>query len=114
MLTRQFLHLAENFGAPTRIATLTLTKFQFSSLCYWPVLRQHYSTTQLASPSLTSARVIRGSRSNAQKEASIDQIFGVPIFIFRGEQFWGNDRISMLARRLEQAGLSLSRAKQSA
>jgi hypothetical protein len=34
MLARQFLHLAENFGAPTRIATLALTKFQFSSLCY--------------------------------------------------------------------------------
>jgi 2-hydroxychromene-2-carboxylate isomerase len=31
-----------------------------------------------------------------------------------GEQFWGNDRIPMLERRLEQAGLSLSRAKQSA
>ena len=51
---------------------------------------------------------------NAQKEASIDQIFGVPICIFRGEQFWSNDRIPMLERRLEQAGLSLSRAKQSA
>jgi 2-hydroxychromene-2-carboxylate isomerase len=51
---------------------------------------------------------------NAQKAASIDQIFGVPICIFRGEQFWGNDRIPMLERRLEQAGLSLLRAKQSA
>src|SRR6516162_3996287 len=40
ILARQFLHLAENFGAPTRITTLALTKFQFSSLCYWPVLRQ--------------------------------------------------------------------------
>jgi hypothetical protein len=29
MLARQFLHLAENFGAPTRIATLALTKFHF-------------------------------------------------------------------------------------
>src|SRR6516164_10816513 len=27
MLTREFLHLAENFGAPTRITTLALTKF---------------------------------------------------------------------------------------
>jgi len=51
---------------------------------------------------------------NAQKEASTDQIFGVPICMFRGEQFWGNDRIPMLERRLDQAGLSLSRAKQSA
>jgi 2-hydroxychromene-2-carboxylate isomerase len=51
---------------------------------------------------------------NAQKQASIDQIFGVPICIFRGEQFWGNDRIPTLERRLEQAGLSLFRARQSA
>jgi len=51
---------------------------------------------------------------NAQQEASVDQIFGVPICIFRGEKFWGNDRIPMLERRLEQAGLSLSRVKQSA
>jgi len=50
---------------------------------------------------------------NAQQEASADQIFGVPICIFRGEQFWGNDRIAMLERRLEQAGLSLSRVNQS-
>jgi 2-hydroxychromene-2-carboxylate isomerase len=52
--------------------------------------------------------------ANAQQEASADQVFGVPICIFRGEQFWGNDRIPMLERRLEQAGLSLSRVKQSA
>ena len=51
---------------------------------------------------------------NAQKEASTDQVFGVPICMFRGEQFWGNDRIPMLERRLDQAGLSLSRVKQSA
>jgi 2-hydroxychromene-2-carboxylate isomerase len=50
----------------------------------------------------------------AQQEASVDQVFGVPMCIFRGEQFWGNDRIPMLARRLEQAGLSLSKVKQSA
>jgi 2-hydroxychromene-2-carboxylate isomerase len=50
---------------------------------------------------------------HAQQEASADQIFGVPICIFRGEQFWGNDRIAMLERRLEQAGLSLSRINQS-
>ncbi len=52
--------------------------------------------------------------TNAQQEASADQVFGVPICIFRGEQFWGNDRIPMLERRLKQAGLSLSRVKQSA
>jgi 2-hydroxychromene-2-carboxylate isomerase len=47
--------------------------------------------------------------ANAQVEASTDQVFGVPICIFRGEQFWGNDRIPMLERRLDQAGLSLPR-----
>jgi 2-hydroxychromene-2-carboxylate isomerase len=50
---------------------------------------------------------------DAQKQASTDQVFGVPICIFRGEQFWGNDRIPMLERRLEQAGLSHSLEKQS-
>jgi len=52
--------------------------------------------------------------ADAQQEASSDQVFGVPICIFRGEQFWGNDRIAMLERRLEQAGLSLGRVKQPA
>jgi 2-hydroxychromene-2-carboxylate isomerase len=56
----------------------------------------------------------RRDYEGAQNEALSDQIFGVPICIFRGEQFWGNDRIPVLERRLEQAGLSLSRARQSA
>jgi hypothetical protein len=34
--------------------------------------------------------------------------------MFRGEQFWGNDRVEMLAGRLTQAGLSLAKAKQPA
>ena len=29
----------------------------------------------------------------AQEEAAADHIFGVPIFVFRGEPFWGHDRI---------------------
>ncbi len=41
----------------------------------------------------------------AQQEASEDHIFGVPICVFRGEPFWGNDRVAMLERRLTQAGL---------
>ncbi len=52
--------------------------------------------------------------ANVQQEASADQVFGVPICIFRGEQFWGNDRIPMLERRLEQAGLSLCQVQKSA
>jgi 2-hydroxychromene-2-carboxylate isomerase len=42
----------------------------------------------------------------AQAEAMEDHIFGVPICVFRGEPFWGNDRVPMLARRLEAAGLA--------
>ena len=32
------------------------------------------------------------------EEASEDQIFGVPIFMFNGEQFWGADRFGCLKR----------------
>lgn len=50
----------------------------------------------------------------AQLESQQDHIFGVPICIFRGEQFWGNDRVPMLERRLQEAGLALAREKRSA
>jgi 2-hydroxychromene-2-carboxylate isomerase len=42
----------------------------------------------------------------AQEEAQTDHVFGVPIFLFRGEQFWGNDRLGMLEQRLKEAGLA--------
>jgi 2-hydroxychromene-2-carboxylate isomerase len=42
----------------------------------------------------------------AQDEAVVDKIFGVPTFIFRGEQFWGHDRLDFLERRLTEAGLA--------
>ncbi|HUN52752.1 MAG TPA: DsbA family protein [Candidatus Sulfotelmatobacter sp.] len=42
----------------------------------------------------------------AQDEASGDKIFGVPILVFQGEPFWGNDRIDFLERRLCDAGLA--------
>src|SRR6185369_3976511 len=35
-----------------------------------------------------------------QQEAADDHIFGVPLFVFRGEQFWGHDRIPLLEERL--------------
>ena len=38
-------------------------------------------------------------------EAHADQIFGVPIFVFRGERFWGHDRIDLLEERLTEHGL---------
>jgi 2-hydroxychromene-2-carboxylate isomerase len=42
------------------------------------------------------------------EEAHTDQIFGVPIFVFRGERFWGHDRIALLEERLTEAGLRRS------
>ncbi len=39
------------------------------------------------------------------EEAHEDHIFGVPIFAFRGELFWGHDRIPLLEERLQEEGL---------
>jgi len=38
-------------------------------------------------------------------EAHGDQIFGVPIFVFKGERFWGYDRMGLLEERLTEHGL---------
>jgi 2-hydroxychromene-2-carboxylate isomerase len=43
----------------------------------------------------------------AQTEAAADHIFGVPIFLFEGEPFWGYDRIPMLEQRLTENGLKV-------
>ena len=40
------------------------------------------------------------------EEAHADHVFGVPIFAFRGELFWGHDRIPLLEERLAEAGLA--------
>jgi 2-hydroxychromene-2-carboxylate isomerase len=40
-----------------------------------------------------------------QEEAVVDRVFGVPMFYFEGEQFWGYDRIGLLEQRLTEAGL---------
>jgi len=37
-------------------------------------------------------------------EGTQDHIFGVPLFLFRGEQFWGHDRMPMPEERLREAG----------
>jgi 2-hydroxychromene-2-carboxylate isomerase len=42
---------------------------------------------------------------DAQAEAAADHVFGVPLFIFEREPFWGHDRIAMLEERLTEAGL---------
>lgn len=36
----------------------------------------------------------------AIEEGQQDHVFGVPMFVFEGEQFWGNDRIWLLRERL--------------
>ena len=41
-----------------------------------------------------------------QEEAVTDNIFGVPLFVFNGEQFWGHDRLWLLEERLAEAGLA--------
>ena len=40
-----------------------------------------------------------------EAEGEADHIFGVPIFLFRDEPFWGHDRMPMLEDRLTAAGL---------
>ena len=47
----------------------------------------------------------RDAYERAQQEAAEDHVFGVPFFLFRGEPFWGHDRIPMLEERLTDAGL---------
>lgn len=44
------------------------------------------------------------------EEAVADEIFGVPLFVFRGEKFWGYDRMGLLEMRLSEAGLALAEA----
>jgi 2-hydroxychromene-2-carboxylate isomerase len=40
-------------------------------------------------------------------EAHADHVFGVPLFVFRGEPFWGHDRMPLLEERLTEAGLRI-------
>ncbi len=44
----------------------------------------------------------------AQDEAGSDHVFGVPLFIFEDEPFWGHDRLPILEDRLAEAGLKLN------
>jgi 2-hydroxychromene-2-carboxylate isomerase len=41
-----------------------------------------------------------------QEEAATDHVFGVPLFFFAGEPFWGHDRLPLLEQRLAEAGLA--------
>jgi 2-hydroxychromene-2-carboxylate isomerase len=44
----------------------------------------------------------------AQQEAIEDHVFGVPLFFFDSEPFWGHDRIPTLEERLTESGLSIA------
>jgi 2-hydroxychromene-2-carboxylate isomerase len=46
--------------------------------------------------------------ARAQEEAAADNVFGVPLFFFGREPFWGHDRLPVLEQRLVEAGLSIS------
>ena len=41
----------------------------------------------------------------AQDDAVADRVFGVPMFFFANEPFWGYDRMGLLEKRLTEAGL---------
>jgi len=41
----------------------------------------------------------------AIEEGHADHAFGVPLFVLRGEQFWGHDRMPLLEERLTEYGL---------
>jgi 2-hydroxychromene-2-carboxylate isomerase len=48
----------------------------------------------------------REAYARGEAEAEADHVFGVPIFVFRGEPFWGYDRVPQLEARLAEAGLA--------
>lgn len=45
--------------------------------------------------------------ARAQDEAAADQVFGVPLLLFKREPFWGYDRLGMLEDRLIESELQL-------
>ena len=49
----------------------------------------------------------RAALTEAEREAAEDHAFGVPLFLFAGEPFWGHDRLPLLEERLREAGLAL-------
>ena len=68
------------------------------------------STDLVLENELRRIYTIEGGREvieRAQQEAAADHIFGVPIFVFESEPFWGHDRLPLLQQRLEEAGLRI-------
>jgi 2-hydroxychromene-2-carboxylate isomerase len=52
----------------------------------------------------------RADYERAQDDAVIDQVFGVPMFLFEQEPFWGYDRMALLEHRLTEACLKLEQS----
>jgi 2-hydroxychromene-2-carboxylate isomerase len=50
----------------------------------------------------------------AQEDAVADQVFGVPMFYFENEPFWGYDRMGLLEQRLSEAGLERAEPRRQA
>ena len=48
----------------------------------------------------------RDAYERCQEEAAGDHVFGVPFFLFKGEPFWGHDRLPLLEQRLTEVGLA--------
>jgi 2-hydroxychromene-2-carboxylate isomerase len=48
----------------------------------------------------------RDAYTGCEREAEDDHIFGVMIFLFGGQPFWGHDDLPQLAERLVAAGLA--------
>ena len=46
----------------------------------------------------------REDYERTQIEAAEDHVFGVPLFVFAGEPFWGHDRLPLLEQRLRESG----------
>jgi 2-hydroxychromene-2-carboxylate isomerase len=50
--------------------------------------------------------------ASAQQEAADDHVFGVPLFFFKGEPFWGHDRLLLLEQHLAEAELAIASSRQ--
>ena len=59
---------------------------------------------------IVGTRALCAALNRAQEEAFEDQIWGVPIYFFGKEKFWGQDRIWLFEQRLQDAGLALAAA----
>ena len=49
--------------------------------------------------------VVRAEHAANTQRAIDAQIFGFPTYVYRGELFWGQDRVALLEETLTQGGL---------